>query len=189
MFHDDPGRQHYGVTLLVLVAAALAFALSSAALLFSGPIAGLLGDRGGSKLPLLIGTTTTMSCFAWLAVFHDTHLSIYVGSALLGIGIGFAFASMANLIVDAVDQTEVGVATGINTIMRTIGGSLGGQISAAVIAGHLAAGGRPEEQGFVFAFVISAVGLALATVAAAAIPIDSRRRNEMRVVEPAPLGS
>jgi EmrB/QacA subfamily drug resistance transporter len=158
---------------------------SAIAMLAAGPISGLLGDRGGSKLPLLIGTVTAMSSFAFLAAFHSTHLSIYIGSALLGVGIGFAFAAMANLIVDAVEQTEVGVATGINTIMRTIGGSLGGQISAALIAGHLAANGLPEERGFVLAFGLSAIGLAVATLAAAAIPVRSRSQEPLPPGEPA----
>ena len=58
----------------------------------------------------------------------------------MGLGIGFAFASMANLIVEAVDRTKTSVATAMNTIMRTIGGSLGGQITASVVAGNVIAG-------------------------------------------------
>jgi EmrB/QacA subfamily drug resistance transporter len=143
---------------------------SSIVMLFAGPIAGVFGDRMGSKAPLLFGTLTSMICFLFLAVEHSTHLSIYIGSTLLGIGIGFAFAAMANLIVEAVEQTQVGVATGINTIMRSIGGSLGGQIAATIIAAHLAAGGLPEESGFTLAFTMSAVGLAFASVAVLAIP-------------------
>jgi EmrB/QacA subfamily drug resistance transporter len=142
---------------------------SALVMLFAGPISGMLGDRGGSRFPLLIGTATVSVAFAFLALFHSTHLDIYVGSALMGIGIGFAFAAMANLIVDAVKQTEVGVATGINTIMRSIGGSIGGQISAAVVAGHIA-GGQPAESGFVFAFAMSSVALAIATLVGFAIP-------------------
>jgi EmrB/QacA subfamily drug resistance transporter len=143
---------------------------SAVVMLFAGPISGFLSDRGGPRLPLLIGTVTASCSFAFLAVFHGFPLSIYFGSLLLGVGIGFAFAAMANLIVEAVDQTEVGVATGINTIMRSIGGSLGGQISAAIIAGHVVSDGLPKETGFVFAFVMSAIALALATVVAASIP-------------------
>ena len=58
----------------------------------------------------------------------------------MGVGIGLAFAAMANLIVEAVDRTKTSVATAMNTIMRTIGGSLGGQITASVVAGHVIAG-------------------------------------------------
>jgi MFS family permease len=61
---------------------------------------------------------------------------MYVGGAILGIGIGFAYASLANLIVDAVRPEQTGVATGMNTVMRTLGGSVGTPIGATVIAGE-----------------------------------------------------
>lgn len=162
---------------------------SAVVMLFAGPISGLLGGRVGSKLPLLIGTVTAMSAFAFLAFFHETHLSIYFGSTLLGIGIGFAFAAMANLIVEAVDQTEVGVATGINTIMRSIGGSLGAQIAAAIIAGHVAAGGLPAEHGFVLAFAMSSVALLLATGIALAIPAHGERAHPVQPWRPIRTGA
>ena len=46
----------------------------------------------------------------------------------IGIGVPFAFAAMAKLIVDAVRPSETGVATGMNTVMRTIGSVIGGQV-------------------------------------------------------------
>ncbi len=147
---------------------------SAGIMLVAGPLAGWLGGRFGSKLPLVIGTAIAAASFVFLTLFHDERWSIYAASAALGLGIGFSFAAMANLIVEAVDQTKTGVATGINTIMRTIGGSLGGQIAASVVAAHVAATGLPEEAGFTTAFAISAVGVALAFVAALAIPRRSR---------------
>jgi len=149
---------------------------SAGIMLFAGPLAGWLGSRFGSRLPLLIGTAVATCSFVFLALLHDARWSIYVGSGLLGLGIGFSFAAMANLIVETVDQTKTGVATGINTIMRTIGGSLGGQIAASVVAGSVvAATGLPEESGFTTAFVISAIGVGLAFAAATAIPRSARR--------------
>jgi MFS family permease len=86
---------------------------------------------------------------------------------------------MANLIVEAVDQRETGVATGMNTIMCTIGGSLGGQISASVLASHVS-GGEPTSTGFRIAFAISATVVLLASLMALAIPgrVAPRRRAE-----------
>ena len=57
-------------------------------------------------------------------------------AALLGAGISFAFASMANLIVGAVPQSEVGIATGINTVMRTVGGAFGAAVATAILTGN-----------------------------------------------------
>ena len=143
---------------------------SAAIMLFAGPLAGWLGGRFGSKLPLLFGTAVATASFLFLALYHDERWSIYAASALLGLGIGFSFAAMANLIVEAVDQTKTGVATGINTIMRTIGGALGGQIAASVVAGHIAATGLPQESGFTTAFLISAIGVGLSFAAATWVP-------------------
>jgi EmrB/QacA subfamily drug resistance transporter len=160
---------------------------SAIVMLFAGPISGWMGARAGSKLPLLIGTVLASVSFGLLAVWHDSHLPIYLGTTLMGLGIGFAFAAMANLIVEAVDQSQTGVATGMNTIMRTIGGAIGGQVSASIVAGHVASSGLPEESGYTTAFAISAIGVALATCATLAIPgrLQARRARTARTGEPA----
>ncbi len=153
--------------------AGLFMAPSAAIMLVAGPLAGWLGSRFGSRLPLLIGTALTAVSFAILALAHEDRAWIYVSSGILGLGIGFAFASMANLVVEAVHPSRTGVATGINTIMRTIGGSLGGQIAATIVASTvLASTGLPEESGFELAFALSGVGMVGAFVAALAIPRD-----------------
>ena len=100
---------------------------SAATMLVAAPLAGWLGGRIGSKLPLQLGTAIAAAAFVFLALVHGEPWSIYVGTALLGLGVGFSFASMANLIVEAVDQRHTGVATGINTIMRLIGGRSAGR--------------------------------------------------------------
>ena len=51
---------------------------------------------------------------------HHARIDIYLGSTLLGIGIGLAFAALANLIVEAVPPDQTGVATGVNTIARSL---------------------------------------------------------------------
>jgi EmrB/QacA subfamily drug resistance transporter len=151
---------------------------SAAIMLVAGPIAGWLGGRVGSKVPLLIGTLVAAGSFVFLAVAHDQPWMIYVGTTMLGLGIGFSFAAMANLIVEAVDQRQTGVATGMNTIMRTIGGAIGGQIAASIVAGHIAGGsGLAEESGFTLAFIMSACGVGAAFLFALAIPSHRARRG------------
>ena len=101
-----------------------------------------------------------------------------MAAGLLGIGIGLAFAAMANLIVEAVPADQTGVTTGVNTITRTIGGAFGGQLVATIIAG----GGSPTEDAFVLAFAVIAGSLVLSILAALAIPRPSR--GAMRPVAP-----
>ena len=153
---------------------------SAAVMLIAGPLAGWLGGRIGSKLPLQLGTLIASGSFVFLALVHEEPWSIYLGTSLLGLGIGFSFASMANLIVEAVDQRQTGVATGMNTIMRTIGGSLGGQVAASIVAGHIVArSGLPEEAGYTAAFAMSAIGVGAAFLLAFTIP---GRRAQLPVV-------
>ncbi|MGH2946452.1 MAG: MFS transporter [Solirubrobacteraceae bacterium] len=143
---------------------------SSAMMLFAGPIAGWLGARVGSRVPVLIGVGLVALGFVQLALLHDEHWHIYINSLVTGAGIGFSFAAMAALIVDAVPQSQTGVATGMNTIMRTVGGALGAQIAASIVGAHVGPAGLPTESGFVVAFLVSAGALALAFVAGLLIP-------------------
>ena len=105
-----------------------------------GTMAGRIAHRFGSKPALLVGTAITAVSFAWLAVAHRHPYDMLISAALLGIGIGLAFAALGNLIVQAVPPSQTGVATGMNTVMRTLGGALGGQLSATFIADNTAHG-------------------------------------------------
>ena len=71
-------------------------------------------------------------------------MAIYLASALLGIGVGFAFAALANLIVEAVRPDQTGVASGMNTIVRTIGGAIGAEVAASILAANVLA--RPATR-------------------------------------------
>jgi EmrB/QacA subfamily drug resistance transporter len=158
---------------------------SAGVMLVAGPLAGALGNRFGSRVTLVLGTGIATAAFALLAVAHDQRWEIYLSGALMGVGIGFSFAAMAILIVDAVPQEQVGVATGINSIMRTIGGSLGAQIAASIVATHVVARtGLPGESGFTEAFVLSAGVLVLACMAALAIPPRGRPPARASAAEP-----
>jgi EmrB/QacA subfamily drug resistance transporter len=167
-FVSEPSSSGYGFGASVSQAG-LFLAPSTLGMLLLGPVAGRLSERVGSRVPLILGGLTTTLSFVLLAVAHSQHWEIYVASAILGAGIGLAFASLANLIVEAVPPEQTGVATGMNTVMRTLGGSVGGQIGASVLAGSVVAG-VPTEAGFTSAFAIAAGACALATIAALAVP-------------------
>jgi hypothetical protein len=110
-----------------------------------------------------------------LTLWHDTTAQFIVANILIGVGISFAFASMANLIVALVDPREVGIATGINTIMRTVGGAFGAAIvTALVTADTIGSSQIPTEHAYTEAFAISGVASVLALLAALAIPRPRR---------------
>jgi EmrB/QacA subfamily drug resistance transporter len=140
------------------------------AMLIVSPIAGWLAGRVGSRVTLIAGSLTTTLSFVLMAVAHRHQFDMYVATALLGTGIGLAFASLANLIVEAVPPGQTAVATGMNTVMRTLGGSVGGQIGASLIAGTVVAAGLPTESGFTLAFLFAAGACLLAALASLAVP-------------------
>ena len=179
-FVQAPANAGYGFNANV-TEAGLILLPATVVMLFAGPAAGWLGSRYGSRLPLLIGTLTAALAFGLIAVAHEHRWELYIGTALMGVGIGFAFAAMANLIVEAVDPTETGVATGMNTIMRTVGGSLGGTISAAIVSAHLIPGTQiAKESGYTAAFALSSLVLLLAFAATLLVP--QRVRVKTRVL-------
>jgi EmrB/QacA subfamily drug resistance transporter len=141
----------------------------------AGPLAGALGARIGFRTTLAAGAALATAAFLSLALEHSHPWQFAVAAALLGSGISFAFASMANLIVAAVPQSEVGVATGINTIMRSLGGALGAQLVASLLTGKTITGTSiPAEAAYTDAFIVAAVAAGLAMVAALAIPVTRR---------------
>ena len=139
-----------------------------------GSAAGTVARRYGSRSAVIVGSAITGVAFAYLALRHSHPYDMLISAALMGIGIGLAFAALGNLIVQAVPPHQTGVASGMNTVMRTLGGALGGQIVATLIADHLAPSGLPTVTGFTQAFWLQAGFLACAVVAGTMVPIDRR---------------
>jgi MFS family permease len=139
------------------------------AMLFLGPLSGILGSRFGNKLPLTIGGFVTAVGLALLAPFHGNQAEIILFSLLMSGGIGLAYAAMPNLIIEAVPLQQTGEATGFNALVRSVGSSLGSQVTATIVAGSAIAG-IPRDSGFTRAFAVSAVVAVFAGVVALLIP-------------------
>jgi EmrB/QacA subfamily drug resistance transporter len=157
---------------------------SSIALLFAGPLAGLIGRRIGSKWPLAAGMLLAGVSAAMLAVWHAHPWQILLAMPVLGFGVGFAFAAMATLITEAVRPEETGIATGMNTVMRTVGGVIGGQVGAAILSAHLIAGSQvPAARGFEIAFGIAAVASLIGVVVAVLVTPARQPRAVVEVAD------
>ncbi len=178
--------KHYGYGFSASVTGAgLLMLPATMVMLVSGPFAGRLATRVNSRLPLVLGTGFGALAFIVYAVAHDSIWQICIGGALLGVGIGFSFASMANLVVESVPRDEVGVATGINTIMRSLGGALGAELVATLLVGNTIGNSTiPSESAYTDAFIVAAVAAGLGMVAALAIP-----RNRTPDPQPVPAGA
>src|SRR5689334_7107461 len=180
---QTPERFGYGFSASV-TGSGLLMLPSTLVMLFAGPWAGRLA-ASSPRRPLVLGSLALCVAFVIYAAAHGSVWEMCVAGALTGLGIGFAYASMANLVVESVPPEEVGVATGINTIMRTLGGALGAELVATLLTAKTIAGTPvPSESAYTVAFAVAAVASLLAMVAALPIP-DARRPQTAPATAPA----
>jgi EmrB/QacA subfamily drug resistance transporter len=183
-FVQAPTSTGYGLGASVTQAGIYLIPNTIMVMIFS-PIGGRLSGIFGSKVPLVAGSAITGMAFVVLAVWGSSP-SVYVASALLGIGVGFAFAALANLIVQAVRPDQTGVASGMNTIVRTIGGSIGAEVCASILAVNTLASGYPDAHGYTVAFTLCAAVLGVGVLASLAVPGGVRPAG---VKAPAPVSA
>jgi EmrB/QacA subfamily drug resistance transporter len=134
-----------------------------------GSAAGRVARRYGSKTALVVGTAITAFAFGFLLIAHGHPYDMLISAALLGVGIGLAFAALGNLIVQAVPAHQTGVASGMNTVMRTLGGAIGGQIAATFIVKNTLHG-LPTVTGFTDTFLMATCFLVICVLAGLLVP-------------------
>jgi MFS family permease len=157
--------------------AGLLLAPSAFGLLVMGPVTGVLGTRYGFRVVMGGGAVVTAAAALWMTAAHTEAWHLIAGGFVLGIGLGAAFASMIIVIVVAVPQSQVGVASGINTIMRTIGGAFGTALATAILGAGVAAGTWPHAGGYRGAFALAAAASLLAWAVAMLVPPSGRSRR------------
>jgi MFS family permease len=180
---QEPVQTGYGFGSSVTVAGML---LLPAALvqLIASSVAARVGARLGFRATLAAGSLWTSAAFVLLVIAHAHLWQLVAASVLLGCGLAAGFTSMATLIVEAVAQSEVGIAAGINTVMRFLGSAFAAAAITAVLEGSAAgAAGAPAEAGYVTAFVLAAGAGALAFASTLCIP--GRRRRATPRLDPA----
>ncbi|MCW3064373.1 MAG: transporter [Solirubrobacterales bacterium] len=181
-FAQLPKSTGFGFGASVLVSG-LYLLPSTAGMVILGTSAGAISARFGSKAALIAGTGFTTSAFLLLSVAHGHPYDLLISAALLGVGMGLAFAALGNLIVQAVPPHQTGVATGMNTVMRTLGGALGGQLSATFIAKNHAHG-LPTVTGFTDTFLMATGFLVVCVLSGLLIP--SRKAASVEAHRPPP---
>jgi MFS family permease len=139
-----------------------------------GLVAGRMAQRVGSRNVLVIGSVLSAAGYLAFALVHEARWEIYLVSALIGTGLGLAFAAMSNLIVAAVPQEQTGVASGMNANIRTIGGAIGAAAMASVVTAHAGPAGLPTESGYTNGFLLLTLALLLSAGAALLIPVVRR---------------
>jgi EmrB/QacA subfamily drug resistance transporter len=150
-----------------------------------GSVAGHVERRFSSRRALIAGAAVSAVACGLLTITSRHPYDMLVSSALLGVGVGLAFAALGNLIVQAVPATQTGVASGMNTVLRTLGGALGGQIAATFVAGATVHG-LPVLAGFTRTFAMAALFLACCMVAGLLIPARAADAASLQPVAAAP---
>jgi EmrB/QacA subfamily drug resistance transporter len=99
------------------------------------PLAGLLTDRFGSRLPTVTGMLLSAVALVALALLPDTGLPETLGLlGVLGVGLGLFTPPNNSAIMGSAPQRQLGVAGGILNMTRSIGTSLGVALTGAVLA-------------------------------------------------------
>ncbi|MEQ9093730.1 MAG: MFS transporter [Miltoncostaeaceae bacterium] len=140
-----------------------------------GPLGGVLGRAAGYRTALVVGLILSGLGCALMALFHAEPWQIVVTYAIGAGGVAIAFGAMPKLITDAVDISETGIATGMNTVVRTLGSVIGAQVSITLVANDLIPGTAiPAEGGFITALWVGAGAALIATLFALALPTGRR---------------
>jgi MFS family permease len=137
------------------------------------PVAARLTRARGARTSLLLGIVIiaiadVIGVFLMTDVWH----TILVATAV-GFGVGFAYASMPNLIMGAVPATETAASNGLNSVMRTLGSTIASAVLGVVLAANLVTVGSvttPSANGFQLTFVISAAAALVGVVFTLLIP-------------------
>lgn len=173
-FVQTPSSAGYGFGASVTASGLLMLPMLLA-MFVSGVLSGRLEPIVGAKALLTTGAALGAVACAILALWHDQQWQIALVAGIFGLGIGLAFASMANLIVGSVPPEQTGAATGMNANIRTIGGSIGAAVTSVLVTGHLQPSGLPYDSGYTHGFTLLAVLLLGAALAALLVPRRSGR--------------
>lgn len=174
-FVQTPSAAGYGFGASVTASGLLMLPML-VAMFLSGVLSGRLEPRVGAKALLTTGAALGALACGFLTLWHDEQWQVAVVSGLFGLGIGLAFASMANLIVGSVPAEQTGAATGMNANIRTIGGSIGAALTSVLVTGRLQPSGLPYASGYTHGWALLAVLCLAATGAALLVPVHRTGR-------------
>ena len=110
-----------------VVAGWLLFALT-AGMAITSYVGGRIGERHGSRLPVLLGVGAVFVAYTWMGLTWaaDTHkLALALMLAVLGCGLGLTIAPTTAIVVDRADVDRRGSAAAMVMVVRLIGLSVG----------------------------------------------------------------
>ena len=102
----------------------------------AGPIAGRLSDRVGPRWLITGGLVLIAAALAWQSrISVDTSFGyLFPAFMVMGAGIGLVMSPMSAAVMNAVDRTKAGVASGTLSMFRMVGGTFGVAALGALVA-------------------------------------------------------
>jgi EmrB/QacA subfamily drug resistance transporter len=111
-----------------------------AGLLITSIASGQIISRTGRYKPFPVAGTAIMAVGLYLLSTMDAHTSRLVASAfmfVLGLGLGLTMQVLVLAVQNAVDYSDLGVATSGATLFRSIGGSVGTAVLGSIFSNRL----------------------------------------------------
>jgi EmrB/QacA subfamily drug resistance transporter len=137
----------------------------TAAPLVVAPIAGLIVDRVGPRILIVLGQLFLAVALGWIALVTTAttqYGELVAPFVLAGIGMGLTFAPSASVVMESASDADRGVASGTNNTIREVGVAMG----VAVLASVFASAGSYESPTQYAAGLVPAVWTGAAIVAA-----------------------
>jgi len=103
--------------------------------MFMSPLAGMMRDKYGPRLPATIGSIIVIIATFWIAisVFAGNYLAMLPGFLLFGIGPALIYSSVMATSMSSVPLSQRGMATGISSGFRQLGSALGVAVISSVV--------------------------------------------------------
>ncbi|HZS94771.1 MAG TPA: DHA2 family efflux MFS transporter permease subunit [Chloroflexota bacterium] len=119
----------------------------SAALIVASPVAGTLANRGLGKWVVMAGALIATGGFMLLVhslALDNTSWSYAIPLAIAGIGMGFSFAPVTTMAMNAIRPSQAGGASGFLNTVQQAGGTFGQAVVGAVLAQQVANNFAPQ---------------------------------------------
>jgi MFS family permease len=158
---------------LSLLAASLVVMPSGIVMMLLSPVSGRIAHRIGPRILLLLGAVALVAAYAYTIVWHSEVWQLVVANILIGVGIGFGYASMPMLIMRSVPPSETGASNGLNALFRSLGTSTAAAVVAAVLATFATEHGGvqvPTPWAFQLSFILGGIAAVIAFVVGLFIP-------------------
>ncbi|MBO0917171.1 MFS transporter [Streptomyces laculatispora] len=168
---------------LTIVQAALLVLPSSVCVVLAGRTAHWLRGRLGARAPLAACMTLMTAGAVLTAFFHGSPTQLALWFCLIGLGAGYGYAALADLVAALVPRREIAAGNGLNTVIRTVGSAVGSQLSVGFLQTFTVDGTPvPAEKAFTVGFWVAAALGALGILLVGALRI--RPHHEEPTPEP-----